>query len=104
MPFDMSWFNISASLNVFRVLAKPSLMLPQVTVSNFNELPIPLSKAFSKYAKDGKDVDIKAVVIDKDDCFAVPHENEVHKPYEVSTELPPTCHEIYKMYHVSSQS
>jgi len=27
-------------------------------------------------------VDIRAVVLDKDNCFAVPHENSVHKPYE----------------------
>jgi phosphatidylglycerophosphatase GEP4 len=29
-------------------------------------------------------VDIRAVVLDKDNCFAIPHTNEVHKPYHVS--------------------
>jgi len=32
-------------------------------------------------------VNIRAVVLDKDDCFAVPHENEVFKPYKVRTEF-----------------
>jgi hypothetical protein len=75
--------NISGTLNVFRLIANPTLCLPQHTVSTFNNLPVPLSKAFPK--KDGeKEVDIKAVVLDKDNCFAIPHTNEVHKPYTVS--------------------
>lgn len=81
---DMSSFNVSATLNIFRVLAKPSLCLPQATVASFAELPIPLDQAFAKYRSQGNDVNIKAVILDKDDCFAVPHENDVHKPYRVS--------------------
>lgn len=74
--------NISGTLNFFRLLREPSLCLPQHTVSTFNHLPIPLSKAFPK--KDGaKEVDIRAVVLDKDNCFAVPHTDEIHKPYKV---------------------
>lgn len=76
---DMNAFNVSATLNIFRLIARPSLCLPHATVSTFNQLPIPLNKAFQKY----KNVDIKAVVLDKDNCFAVPHSNEVYKPYEV---------------------
>jgi hypothetical protein len=76
--------NISGTLNIFRLLRDPTLCLPQHTVSTFNHLPIPLSKAFKK---DGgnqqKEVDIQAVVLDKDNCFAVPHTDEIHKPYEV---------------------
>jgi phosphatidylglycerophosphatase GEP4 len=77
--------NISGTLNVFRLLRDPTLCLPQHTVSTFNHLPIPLSKAFPRKegAKDGKDVDIQAVILDKDNCFAVPHKNEIHPPYEV---------------------
>lgn len=76
---DMNAFNVSATLNLFRLIAKPSLCLPHATVSTFNQLPIPLNKAFDKY----KNVDIRAVVLDKDNCFAIPHSNDVHKPYEV---------------------
>jgi phosphatidylglycerophosphatase GEP4 len=74
--------NISGTLNVFRLLREPTLCLPQHTVSTFNHLPIPLSKAFR--SKDGsKEADIQAVVLDKDNCFAVPHTDEIYKPYEV---------------------
>jgi hypothetical protein len=76
--------NISGTLNVFRLIWSPTLCLPQHTISTFNHLPVPLSKAFPQ--KDGDDrqpVDIRAVVLDKDDCFAIPHTNEVYKPYEV---------------------
>ncbi|KAF1933325.1 HAD-superfamily phosphatase [Didymella exigua CBS 183.55] len=76
--------NVSGTLNVFRLLRDPTLCLPQHTVSTFNHLPIPLSKAFPrKIGKDGeKEVDIRAVVLDKDNCFAIPHTNEVHTPYK----------------------
>jgi len=79
MPWDMGTLNVSATLNVFRVLARPGLCLPHATVSTFNDLPVPLGRAFEKYGK----VDIRAVVLDKDDCFARPSENEVYKPYRV---------------------
>ncbi|KAL2019614.1 hypothetical protein VTK56DRAFT_9429 [Thermocarpiscus australiensis] len=71
--------NLSATLNVFKLLAKPSLCLPHATVSDFSDLPIPLDKAF---ARKGKQVDIRAVVLDKDDCFAYPHHNEIYEPYK----------------------
>jgi phosphatidylglycerophosphatase GEP4 len=77
----MNAFNVSATLNIFRLIARPSLCLPHATVSTFNQLPVPFNKAFEKY----NNVDIKAVVLDKDNCFAIPHSNEVHKPYEVSS-------------------
>ncbi|KAK3299391.1 mitochondrial PGP phosphatase [Chaetomium fimeti] len=71
--------NLSASLNIFKLLAKPSLCLPHATVATFDDLPIPLNKAF---AKNDKPADIRAVVLDKDDCFAIPDHNEVHEPYK----------------------
>ncbi len=77
---DMNTFNVSATINIFRLLARPTLCLPQATISTFNQLPIPLNKAFENY----KNVDIKAVVLDKDNCFAIPHSNAVHKSYEAS--------------------
>jgi phosphatidylglycerophosphatase GEP4 len=75
----MRALNVSATLNVFRVLARPGLCLPHATVSTFNDLPVPLNRAFEKYGK----VDIRAVVLDKDDCFARPNEKEIYKPYRV---------------------
>jgi len=75
----MNTLNISATLNVFRLLTRPTLCLPHATISTFNQLPIPLNSGFAKY----KNVDIRAVVLDKDNCFAYPKENEVYKSYEV---------------------
>ncbi len=72
--------NLSASLNIFKLLAKPSLCLPHATVATFDDLPVPLDKAFDR---NGRPVDIRAVVLDKDDCFAKPDHNEVYSPYKV---------------------
>ncbi|KAL8852348.1 MAG: hypothetical protein Q9221_002731 [Calogaya cf. arnoldii] len=68
--------NVSATLNAFRLLRSPSLCLPHATISTFNDLPVPLSNAFRN-----AEADIRAVVLDKDNCFAVPKENAVYKPY-----------------------
>jgi len=76
--------NVSATFNIFRLLYKPSLCLPQATVSTFNDLPVPSSKAFRVFC-DGHEPDIRAVVLDKDDCFAAPRENVIDKPYYVSS-------------------
>ncbi|ENI03454.1 hypothetical protein COCC4DRAFT_143428 [Bipolaris maydis ATCC 48331] len=73
--------NISGTLNIFRLLRDPTLCLPQHTIPTFNQLPIPLSKAFPR--KQGeKEVDIRAVILDKDNCFAAPHTDEIYEPYQ----------------------
>lgn len=76
---DMNTLNISATVNIFRLLARPSLILPQATVSTFSHLPIPLNSAFDKY----KNADIRAVVLDKDNCFAYPKSNDIYESYNV---------------------
>lgn len=74
--------NLSGTLNAFKVLFSPSLCLPHHTVATFNQLPVPLSNAFKD--KNGeKGPDIRAVILDKDNCFAVPHADEIHEPYKV---------------------
>lgn len=78
--------NLSASLNITRLIFKPSLCLPHHTVSTFNELPIPLEKGLQK---DGRKVEIKAVVLDKDDCFAYPDSVEVYDSYKVIIDRAP---------------
>jgi len=83
LTFGTLSMNVSATFNVFRLLRDPSLCLPHHTVPNFSHLPVPLSKAFARPDGSNK-VDIRAVVLDKDNCFAIPKHNEVHKPYMVS--------------------
>ncbi|CAH0017697.1 unnamed protein product [Clonostachys rhizophaga] len=73
-------FNLSATFNVVRILFKPSICLPHHTVSNFNDLPIPLDKALQREGRAA--TDIRAVVLDKDDCFAYPDQNEVYPDYK----------------------
>ena len=83
---SLAAMNLSGTFNVFRLIISPTLCLPHHTISTFNQLPIPLSKAFEE--KDGgKRTDIRAVILDKDNCFARPHENEVYGPYKVSAFL-----------------
>ena len=77
--------NISATLNVFRLVRDPALCLPHATIPNFNHLPIPLSNAFAKGEK-GHSPDIRAVILDKDNCFAKPKQNVIYGPYNVSVQ------------------
>ncbi|KAK5993591.1 Genetic interactor of prohibitins 4 [Cladobotryum mycophilum] len=72
-------FNFYGSLSVTRLAFKPGLCFPHHTVPTFNDLPIPLDKGLQK---DGRRVNIKAVVLDKDDCFAYPDAKEVYGPYK----------------------
>ena len=72
--------NASGTLNVLRLFVNPSLCLPHYTISTFDQLPIPLFNAFS--SRNGeKKPDIRAVVLDKDNCFATPYHNTVYEPY-----------------------
>jgi phosphatidylglycerophosphatase GEP4 len=65
-------FNLSATLNALRVLHKPTLLQPHLTIPTFADLPVPLSPH------------IRAVILDKDNCFAVPHALEVYPGYNVT--------------------
>jgi len=72
----MANLNLSGTLNILRLFANPALCLPHHTVSSFDKIPVPLSEAFGT-GKGGREPDIRAVVLDKDNCFAIPHQNEV---------------------------
>lgn len=74
----MNALNLSGAINAFRILINPALSLPHATVPHFSHLPTSLGSAFPQQA-DGRPIDIRAVVLDKDNCFAVPNTNEIHK-------------------------
>ena len=74
--------NVSAIFNAFKILVKPSLSLPHATVATFDKISIPVSQALVT-ANGGEPPDIKAVVLDKDNCFARPRENVIYEPYKV---------------------
>lgn len=67
--------NVSGTLNSLRILYNPSLFLPTTTISTFASLPIPLPEKVSG-------TPIKVVLLDKDNCFAVPHTNDVFAEYQ----------------------
>jgi hypothetical protein len=74
----MSAFNLSATLNIFRVLRNPSLLYPHMTINTFNQLPIPLTVSVP-FGNSG----IRAIVLDKDNCFAAAQASSVYPAYNV---------------------
>lgn len=67
--------NLSATLNVLRLLYQPSLCLPHAKVPTFDKLQIPFT--FPQ-------TEIRAVVLDKDNCFAKDHDDKVWPAYELT--------------------
>ncbi|KAK3378495.1 mitochondrial PGP phosphatase [Podospora didyma] len=78
--------NLSASLNIFKLLTKPSLCLPHATVATFSDLPVPMDKAFAREKGHPAATSIKAIVLDKDDCFAYPEASEIYDAYKTRFE------------------
>ncbi|KAF2398562.1 HAD-superfamily phosphatase [Trichodelitschia bisporula] len=70
-----SSFNLSGTLNTLRLLHQPSLILPHLTIPTFAHLPIPLTIPPSP---DQKPTTIRAIILDKDNCFAAPHSLSIH--------------------------
>ncbi|GMG55532.1 unnamed protein product [Ambrosiozyma monospora] len=68
-------FNLSATLNIIRLVLKPELCLPHLTVPNFNQMPIPVTSDLIPKDK------IKAIVLDKDNCIAKDHDDKVWHEY-----------------------
>ena len=74
--------NVSATLKIFNLLRNPSLCLPHATVPTFDRVPTSIATALTA-VNGGQRPDIRAVVLDKDNCFAKPKENSIHRPYKV---------------------
>jgi phosphatidylglycerophosphatase GEP4 len=89
----MAPFNLSATLNLFRTFTNPALALPHHTVSTFEHLPIPISTALR--TRVGKEADIRAVILDKDNCFAAPHALDVYPAYNVTFADSPSLPEAF---------
>ncbi|KAL9131818.1 MAG: hypothetical protein Q9217_000345 [Psora testacea] len=84
--------NISGTLNAFRILTRPSLCIPHLTVSTFDRIPIPIHGSGWP--------DIRAIVLDKDNCFAVPKENNIYKHYNARL-----CrHNFFSKFRASNDS
>jgi hypothetical protein len=84
--------NLSGTINAFRLLYAPRLARPHVVLNQFTELSFPLGKCIAgnvkrRYGIDVPEPDIRAVVIDKDNCIAKPHALEVWPAYKVFSPL-----------------
>jgi phosphatidylglycerophosphatase GEP4 len=80
--------NLSGTINTFRLLYAPRLARPHVVLSQFSDLTFPLKNCISanvrmKYGIEIPEPDIRAVVIDKDNCIARPHSLELWPAYKV---------------------
>lgn len=71
--------NISATFNVLRLLANPQLSIPHLTIPSFDKIPIPLAFPTSITSTQPN---IKAIVLDKDNCFAKDHDDKVWPEYQ----------------------
>ncbi|KAH3686110.1 hypothetical protein WICPIJ_002916 [Wickerhamomyces pijperi] len=71
--------NISATLNVLRLLTNPQLCVPHLTIPSFDKIPIPLCFPSSITTAQPE---IKAIVLDKDNCFAKDHDDKVWPEYQ----------------------
>ncbi|KAK9377792.1 mitochondrial PGP phosphatase [Lipomyces chichibuensis] len=76
----MSSFNLSATLHVFHLLTQPQNLIPALRVPTFADLPIPLSQALTTTS--GIRPDIRALVLDKDNCFAEPDSSVIYPAYK----------------------
>lgn len=74
--------NLSGTLSFFKFLVNLPLGLPHATVNSFRDIPVEISKILIA-ANAGKPPDIRAIVLDKDNCFAKAKENVVYEPYQV---------------------
>jgi phosphatidylglycerophosphatase GEP4 len=84
----MDKVNLSAAFNAFRLLYEPQLARPHAVISQFSDLTFPLGKCIAtnvkrRFQKDIRVPDIRAVVVDKDNCIAKPHQLELWPAYKV---------------------
>ena len=71
---------VQARLAAFGNLFRPTYFLAHHRVESFAAITLPLSK--SLHHADGSPTDIRAIVLDKDDCFARQLENDVYEPFK----------------------
>lgn len=78
--------NAPALLCALKTLRDPALCLPHATIPQLSHLPIPVSKGFTRYRPSlasekqqdsGLEPDIRAVILDKDNTFALANSNTI---------------------------
>ena len=84
--------NLSGTINTFRLFYHPKLSRPHVVLNQFSDLTFPLGKCIAsnvkrKYGVTIPEPDIRAIVLDKDNCIAKPHSLEIWSDYRVCVHL-----------------
>lgn len=85
--------NLSGTFNALRVIYKPQLCMPQVVISDFSKLQIPLCFKQNR---------IKAVVLDKDNTFAKPYDEKVYAGYQAEWDHLKQCYPGAELLIVSN--
>ncbi|KAK6363246.1 hypothetical protein TWF730_000689 [Orbilia blumenaviensis] len=89
--------NLSATFNALRVLYDPSLCLPHMIIPTFAQLPVPLRFP-------GQKSDIRAVILDKDNCISENYALEVYGPYKDKFEALKAAYPGNRLLIVSNSS
>ncbi|KGK39377.1 hypothetical protein JL09_g1420 [Pichia kudriavzevii] len=90
----MPAFNLSATVNIVRLLFDPQLCRPTVVIPTFNQLPTSIIP----------NRDIRAVVLDKDNCFAQNHDDKVWPEYTARWEQLKSAYPGAKLLIVSNSA
>lgn len=90
-------FNLSATLNIVRLTANPQLCMPKLVLPTFNDLPVPITIPEA-------DTQIKAIVLDKDNCFAKANDDKVWPEYEKKWETLKNVYPNAKLLIVSNSA
>lgn len=64
--------NIVGALYSLTCVFRPSRLLPTLSVDEFSDLPLNIADALAKSRHSKQELDIRALVLDKDNCFAEP--------------------------------
>ncbi|KAI9197162.1 mitochondrial PGP phosphatase [Polychytrium aggregatum] len=80
--------NLAGIATAFRVLARPSLVVPNIVVDDLRSINF----------KDLKDErGIRAIAFDKDNTLTAPYQNEIHPPFQDAWN---TCKEVFGKHRI----
>lgn len=78
--------NLVGTVYGIAAIFRPSRLIPSLTVDEFSDIPLDIAAALTKAKNQGQDtsqlLDIRALVVDKDNCFAEPYAQEVWPRYQ----------------------
>ncbi|KTW29681.1 HAD phosphatase, family IIIA [Pneumocystis carinii B80] len=75
--------NIRAIIPCFSSLFNPSLLVPHLIINNFSQIPINISQTLKLHFThlSDSDINIKALILDKDNCITIPGDLNLYSSY-----------------------